>query len=250
MQTATWGGRCPACEKRFDRRLPWLTDPARRALLAVAVVIGAGTIAVVAPQITQSKKDRAAIDARTQAARVVKERARLIREQRPVRGGVVTKDDPSLRGPERLEVRRGLVLAFQGAILEEVRAREATEELTGTPVREVLCSPLVANKGKARDEDLLDKETGRYDCVAVQRDIVRGGKVLGQLGHSFVGAIRFRKGTWTLCKDNKAPGERGKPLATVVLAPECIGAEGADRLGNGYVDPDSPVPTPEATPDV
>jgi hypothetical protein len=37
------------------------------------------------------------------------------------------------------------------------------------------------------------------------------------------------------CKDNKVPGERGKPLAKVPIPAVCIGAEGRPRVGDGYL---------------
>ena len=253
ITSATWSSRCPACDKRFDRRFPWLTDGMRIALAIVALVAAGGALAVVAPRITESKSERAAKDEEARTARIARERARLVREQRVVR---VQADEglrdrgPAAEIPERLENRRALVALLQDSILAEARKREATGELKGTKVKEVRCDPLVRNAGNARDEELMAKRVGRYDCVAVQREVVRTGKVLGYFGHPFVGAVRFRTGEITFCKDNKAPSERGEALAEVVVPPACIGAEGAKRLGNGYVDPDSPVPTPPTVPEL
>jgi hypothetical protein len=138
---------------------------------------------------------------------------------------------------------------LEAAILAETGKRYESGELKGSRVKEVRCTTLVANKGSKRDDELLDRPLGRYDCVAVQREVVRSGKVLGYLGHPFVGAIRFESGELTFCKDNKAPSERGEALAEVVVPPECIGAEGADRLGNGYVDPYTVEPDATGTPE-
>ena len=59
------------------------------------------------------------------------------------------------------------------------------------------------------DETLLARRRGRYDCTAVQRDVVRGGKLVGRLGIPFVGTIDFTRGTFVHCSDVKLPGERG-----------------------------------------
>jgi hypothetical protein len=76
--------------------------------------------------------------------------------------------------------------------------------------------------------------------VAVKRDVVdENGKVVGLLGHPFVATIDFGRRSWVLCKDNKVPGERGKPLATVRLDAACVGAQGQKVVGNGYAAPDS-----------
>jgi hypothetical protein len=84
------------------------------------------------------------------------------------------------------------------------------------------------------DED-LSKTRGRYDCVAVKREVTNGGKVVGLLGHPFVGTADFKRFTYVWCKDNKVPGERGKPLAKVPIPAVCIGAEGRPRVGDGYL---------------
>jgi hypothetical protein len=68
---------------------------------------------------------------------------------------------------------------------------------------------------------------------------VRDGKTVAYFGHPFVAAVDFDRGSWVFCKDNKVPGERGKPLARVALDPACVGAEGAERLGDGYIRPSS-----------
>jgi hypothetical protein len=96
----------------------------------------------------------------------------------------------------------------------------------------------VRTPGGVSDEEVLSKPRGRYDCVAVQRDVVRDGKIVAYFGIPFVGTIDFRRGTYVLCKDNKAPSENGRALVTVVLPAACIGAEGQDRVRDGYLLPD------------
>ena len=76
---------------------------------------------------------------------------------------------------------------------------------------------------------------GRYDCVAVKRDVIKDGKVVGLLGHPFVGTADFKRFTYVWCKDNKVAGENGRPLAKVPIPAVCIGAEGRPRVGDGYL---------------
>jgi hypothetical protein len=207
----------------------------------------AGALAAVAalwailPGVFNAKREKDAKAARVEAQHVAAERARLIREQRPVRGRAhglarLPADAPAA---ERLAQRRALVDQTEAAILADARKRIAAGQLDG-PVTKVSCGPLVRSPDNAGDEEDLSKRLGRYDCVAVKRDVVdEHGKVVGLLGHPFVATIDFGRRSWVLCKDNKVPGERGKPLAKVRLDPACVGAEGQKVVGNGYAAPDS-----------
>jgi hypothetical protein len=240
-EAATWRAQCPACNKRYDRRLPWLSDRARWVLGGVGAVAVVAALWAILPGVFDAKQEKDAQAARQQAQLEARERARLIREQRPVHGrahglAALPADAPAA---ERLAQRRALVGQTEAAILAEARKRVAAGELDG-PVRNVTCGPLVRTPNNARDENDLSKRLGRYDCVAVKRDVVGAdGKVVAALGHPFVATIDFTRRTWVLCKDNKVPGERGKPLAKARLAPECVGAVGQPTVGNGYAAPDS-----------
>jgi len=240
-EEATWRAQCPACNKRYDRRLPWLSDRARWALGTVGAIAAIAALWAILPGVFDAKKEKDAQAAREQAQRVATERARLIREQRPVRGRArgLPRLPADASAAQRLAQRRELVDQTEAAILTEARKRIAAGEMDG-PVAKVSCGPLVRTPDNARDEDDLSKRLGRYDCVAVKRDVVDGnGKVVGLLGHPFVATIDFGRRSWVLCKDNKVPGERGKPLATVRLDPSCLGAQGQKVVGNGYAAPDS-----------
>jgi hypothetical protein len=240
-ESATWRAQCPACNKRYDRRLPWLSDRARWALGAVGALAAIGALILILPGVFSARDEHNAQLAREQAKRVAAERARLIHEQRPIRGRA--HDLPALAAnapaADRLAQRRALLGQAEAAILTEARHRVSTGELDG-PVRDVNCGPLVRTPNNARDENDLSKRLGRYDCVAVKRNVVDAdGKVVGFLGHPFVATLDFTKRSWVFCKDNKVPGERGKPLAKVRLDPSCVGAEGQAVVGNGYAAPDS-----------
>lgn len=240
-EAATWRANCPACSKRYDRRLPWLSDRMRWALGIAGALAAIAALWAILPGVFDAKRENDAKAAHEQAQRVAAERARLIREQRPIRGRAhdlarLPADAPAAT---RLAQRRALVDQTKAAILAEARKRVATGELDG-PVTKVSCGPLVRSPDNASDETDLSKRLGRYDCVAVKRDVVDGnGKVVGLLGHPFVATIDFPRRSWVLCKDNKVPGERGKPLAKARLDPACVGAEGQKVVGNGYAAPDS-----------
>lgn len=234
-EAATLSARCPACSKRYDRRLPWLSDRARIALGVAALLLLGGVVAYATPRITDSREARAERLAREQAERVRREVARITRLQRPVHG----EGQPA----SGLAERRALVTALEQAILTETLARRARGEITGSRPQEVICGPLVRHSVGGRpvehgDENDLAKRRGRYDCTAVQRDVVREGTLVGRFGIPFVAVIDFRRGTFTYCQDTKIPGERGEALAKVPVPPACIGAEGAERVGDGYAAPE------------
>lgn len=233
-ETRTQLARCPECNRRYDRRLPWLTDPMRWTLGVVAL-IGAGIGAyLILPGVFDARDDRLARLAADSRRLVASERARLIREQRPVRGRG-TPEPPRGSDSERLAARSALVGTLEQAILTDTRARLASGELKGN-VEDVECGPLIRTPDRPPDHEHLKLRIGRYDCVAVQQDVVKSGKRVGLFGHPYVAAIKFRSGTFTFCKDNKVPGERGKALVTVILEPACLGLPpDAKRLGNGYV---------------
>jgi hypothetical protein len=97
--------------------------------------------------------------------------------------------------------------------------------------------PLIHRPGNADEADDLSNTRGRYDCVAVKRDVITDGKLVGLFGHPFVGTADFKRWTYVWCKDNKVPGERGKPLAKVPIPAVCIGAEGRPASATGIFPP-------------
>ncbi len=227
---------CPSCDKRYDRRFPHVSDRQRWALGGLALVAAIVASALIFPGVFAAKRSNDARVARDYAARVAAERARLTREQRPKRGRPKGLHAPraSAAPAAQLAARRRLVVAMEGAILGDAQARVASGELDG-PVKRVSCGPLIKNPGMHTEDEDLSKTQGRYDCVAVKREVVNGGKVVGLLGHPFVGTADFKRFTYVWCKDNKVPGERGKPLAKVPIPAVCIGAEGRPRIGDGYL---------------
>jgi len=238
-EARTWRAECPSCGKRYDRRFARVSDWQRWTLAAVALVGAVVAAALILPGVFESRDEHNARVAREQAARVAAERARLEREQRPVRGR-----PPGLRPPargaspaEQLAARRQLIGALEGAILTDARARIDAGRLDG-PVSRVECGPLIRNPSGRGEEDLA-RTLGRYDCVAVKREVIKEGKVVGLLGHPYVATADFKRFRYVFCKDHKVPGERGKALAKVPIPAVCIGAEGQPRVGDGYLAPDS-----------
>ena len=237
VETRTQLARCPECDRRYDRRLPWLTDPMRWALGALGLVVFIAGCILILPGVFDERdagNERRAAEHRALERAT---RARMAREQRPVHARGVPEPRNGTRA-ERLTARKNLVGALETAIFTETQKRLRTGELKGSLLR-AECGPLIRTPGRPGDHEVLSRPIGRYDCVAVQSDVMEDGKRVGTFGHPFVGAIEFRTGRFTLCKDNKAPSERGKALAQVRLKPECLGLPpDAEPLGNGYVIPD------------
>jgi hypothetical protein len=232
---ATLSPTCPSCDKRYDRRFPGVSDRQRWALGGAALLVVIAVAALILPGVFEAKRNNDAKVAREHAARVAAEKQRLTREQRPKRGRPAGLRPPRAGASpaEQLAARRRLVVALEGAILADARTRVAAGQLDG-PIRRVSCGPLVKNPGMHTEDEDLKNTRGRYDCVAVKRDVMRDGKVVGLFGHPFVGTADFKRFTYVWCKDNKVPGERGKPLAKVPIPAVCIGAEGRVRIGDGY----------------
>jgi hypothetical protein len=233
---ATLSPFCPSCDKRYDRRFARVSDRQRWALGGLALVAVIVAAALILPGVFDAKRDHDARVAREFAARVAAERKRLIREQRPKRGRPAGLRPPAATASpaEQRAARRRLVVALEGAILADARARVASGELDG-PVKRVSCGPLIRNTGNRTEDEDLSRTRGRYDCVAVKREVMKHGKVVGLFGHPFVGTADFKRFTYVWCKDNKVPGERGKALAKVPVPAVCIGAEGRPRVGDGYL---------------
>jgi hypothetical protein len=227
---------CPTCGRRYDRPFARVTDTQRWILggITLAGVIVAAIL--ILPGVFDAKRDNDARVAREQAVKVAAEKKRLIREQRPMRGRPAGLKAPgrSASASEQLAARRKLLTAFEAAILADARNRVESGELDG-PVTRTVCAPLIRNPGNVGEHEDLRNTRGRYDCVAVKRDVVKGGKVVGWFGHPFVGTVDFKRFTYVWCKDNKVPGERGKALAKVPVPAVCIGAEGRPRVGDGYL---------------
>lgn len=236
-QHATYRAHCPACGKRYDRRLPWLRDWMRWGLAGVAVVVAITAAALILPGVFDAKREGDEARARERAQTIAAERKRLIREQRPHRGSATDLRAPaSASDGQQVAARRRLVRTVEAAILDDARGRASSGALNG-PILRTECGPL-ERSATTRTESDLSLRVGRYDCVAVTSDIKRDGENVGTLGHPFVAALDFKRFTYVWCKDNKAPGEGGKALVHVPLDRACLGAEGAKRVGKGYERPD------------
>ena len=207
-------------------RRPWVLGGL--VALLVAGLIGA---------LSLSQDGREADERAAAAARIEAKREEIARQQRPKRGRApALRERAGASRAERLRTRAALVGAVEAAIVRDAQARARSGELDRSPDA-ARCGPLLKSKTAVRDDRVLDREVGRFDCVAVVADIddpQGGAEAIGQLGFAFVANADFRTGAYTWCRNTPAQGERGKALVFVRLERACLATKGR-ALGTGYV---------------
>ncbi|HEV7492220.1 hypothetical protein [Baekduia sp.] len=226
--------RCPFCQTSYyartrgQRRRRWLIGGTIAAVLAALLA----TIAVIA---LGDRSDRDAANKIEQTRQVAALRVRIAREQAPHRGVAYgVKPPPWATDAQLLAARRTLVTAVERRITDDARARVKTGELDG-PFSHTACGPILKSKAAIPDDRVLTKPIGRYDCVAIKRDVtLHPGQKVAELGYAFVAALNFRTYHYTWCRNNPAQGEAGKSLVFVRLDRACLAATGK-ALGTGYV---------------
>jgi hypothetical protein len=233
-EAQTRNERCPFCQTSYyaatrdQRRRRWLIGGTVAAVLIVFLTV----IAVLA---LGDRSDRDAANKAEQTRRVAALRVRIARQQAPHRGAARDLKPPAgAPDTQLLAARKALVVAVQQRITDDARARVKTGELTG-PFSHTTCGPILKSKAAIPDDRVLGKSIGRYDCVAVKRDVtLHPGQKVAELGYAFVAALNFKTYTYTWCRNNPAQGEAGKSLVFVRLDRACLAAKGK-ALGTGYV---------------
>jgi hypothetical protein len=233
-EAQTRNERCPYCQtsyyapSRGQRRRRWLIG----ATVAAILIAGLTAIAVVA---RSDRSDRDAADKVEQTRRVAALRVRIARQQAPHRGAARDLKPPAdATDAQLLAARKALVGAVERQITDDARARVKSGELTG-PFSHTTCGPILKSKAAIPDDRVVSKSIGRYDCVAVKRDVtLQPGQKVAELGYAFVAALNFNTYAYTWCRNNPAQGEAGKALVFVRLARACLAAKGK-ALGTGYV---------------
>jgi type II secretory pathway pseudopilin PulG len=226
--------RCPFCQTSYyaatrgQRRRRWLIGG------GVATILVA-LLAVIAVISLADRSDREAATKIEQDRRVAALRVRITRQQAPHRGAARGLKPPAdASDAQLLAARKALVGAVERRITDDARARVKTGELEG-PIARSACGPILKSKAAIPDDRVLSKSMGRYDCVAVKRDVtLHPGQKVAELGYAFVAALSFKTYTYTWCRNNPAQGEAGKALVFVRLERACLAATGK-ALGTGYV---------------
>ncbi len=233
-EAQTRNERCPFCQTSYyaatrDQRRR------RRLIGGTAATVLITLLTVIAVIALGERSDRDAADKVSQTRRVAALRVRIAREQAPHRGAARDLKPPAgATSTQVLAARKALVDVVQRRITDDARARVQTGELTG-PFSHTTCGPILKSKAAIPDDRVLSKSVGRYDCVAVKRDVtLHPGQKVAELGYAFVAALDFKTYSYTWCRNNPAQGEAGKALVFVRLDRACLAAKGK-ALGTGYV---------------
>ncbi len=185
-----------------------LSPGGRKIVAVLGVLLLAGAVAatiVLAPRISESKREYAAAEREARARAAAQARAQLIAEQRPRRGRVAVSGAPGAAG---------LTAAVERAITRDARARVAGGELEN-PARRTDCRSLGTDGGR-----LL------LGCTAVTSDVESTGEVSGVIvGYSYRAAVSTASGRYALCKTSGRPavGFGGRRLPPVRLSRACGG---------------------------
>jgi hypothetical protein len=167
-----------------------LSPGGRKIAAGLGVLLLAGTVAaviVLAPRISESKRERAATEQLARERAVARLREQLIAEQRPRRGTV--RVDGEAEGATR-----ALIGPVERAITNDARARAAAGELDKA-ARRTACRPL-ARRGR---QVLLR-------CTAVTSEVEATESTRGLvLGYSYRAAISPETGRFAFCKQAGRP---------------------------------------------
>lgn len=210
-------------------------SPGRRRRRLLLATVGSLIVGGLTAVLLIEKADREDREAAELRVAVAAEKRRLARIQAPHEGAVGDlRPSPSASPAQRRAARAALVTAVEDAITADARARERAGELDG-PIGGTECGPIARRPDAIPDDRVLSKRIGRYDCVAVKADVVKGGQSVGRLGHPFVAALDFDRFSYVYCRNTPPQSERGKVLVSVRLDRRCLAATGR-ALGTGYVD--------------
>jgi hypothetical protein len=167
----------------------------RVALLVGLVACVAVTVTVVVPAVRHSKRVAERQEQTAHRAAVLQARRRVTEDQRPRRA--------------RATSRAGAVGELQHAITRDARERFRRGVLPGPPVRATRCRP-------ASEATPSGGRAGRrlFTCLALTSP---------SIGFEFVAVVDDRRHRLVWCKTNPPGATDAEPLATVPLAPVCLG---------------------------
>jgi hypothetical protein len=185
------------------------------ALFPVVVIV---LVLLLAPGIDQSKDERARAQAERQARQRAELIARLRVEQRPrFRSGRAAGSDVALRA--------SLVREARGAVGIDARRRVAAGSLEG-PIRRVACEPYPRTVGGEGAHLDPARESGRYSCLAVTREVPAGERAeAAAIGHPYRVLIDFASGRYAFCKVSGRAGEGSIGAAPSVTVPRACGGD-------------------------
>jgi hypothetical protein len=199
---------------------PRARRPAAFAAGLLLVALGVG-VALAAPAIDESKRDRAAADLRASEQLKADRVARLRAEQRALRGeGTPAR---GLEGTAAVGARQALAADLAAAVERDARQRFAAGELK-QPVEGSLCERYPRGASGEDPATDLSKPTGRYSCLAITARVEadRAGSP-GVIGYPYRALVDFPSGRFTYCKVSGRPGEGSLRRELLVTVPRACG---------------------------
>ncbi len=200
---------CPVCGTPYvSRRAKTFATRRAKVIAAVGTLVVLGVavalVALLSPGIERTKSTNAAATARARSGAIESLVRKNAAEQR-LREATVDRRDPgsSAAAALRTRSRSAIVGDLEQAIAADARARVRAGTLGG-PIQSVQCSPYPPGTRVP-----LQAAVGSYACVAVNRLITSGTKVLGVFGEPFWARVDFARGRLAWCKINPRPGEGG-----------------------------------------
>jgi hypothetical protein len=164
-------------------------SPRGRRLVAVAGIVllaaAVATAIVLAPRISESKRERAAAERRAHARAVAEERARLEAEQRPRFGRAAGRGGAGT-----------LISSVESAITRDARSRAASGEFK--------------TAAQGADCRTLGRDRGRLilACTAVTSQQGKSEATAGLVvGYPYRAAVSPRTGRYAFCKTSGRPAE-------------------------------------------
>src|SRR5215218_5559281 len=211
--------RRPAMHELRRRHDPRFTKgvPRRRLLYAGLAIL---VLAAVALPVVGGLRDEAADEreraAEGQAQLREAERARQVRDARPVR-----VDGPApAAGEEPLEHRARLLGFGEAKITEDARERVAAGTLDGD-IQGTQCDVFPATDGRRAAEQDPATPVGRYDCVAFVSKLEANQQRTAVFGHPFWLVIDYKRSKLVWCKVTPRAGEGGSVLVSVPVPKPC-----------------------------
>ncbi len=202
---AIWAGRGAPPEERARRRrgVPWRF----LAVVAVALAVIGVAISVLSADGAEDRRDASAAQERLEA----RERARLIREGKPV-----FAEGPAPLGSEsELTYRVRLLAAAEAAITADAIRRTETGEID-RDVKGTRCKPFPYTSTRAAQERDASLARNRYQCIAYNNRFslseLEGEARTGIIGQPYWLIADYETGKLTFCKLTPKAGEGGKSL--------------------------------------
>lgn len=192
--------------------MPWRA----LAVAIVALLALALAISVLRSDGAEDRREAEAAQARLEAA----ERLRLEEEGRPA-----SEAGPGRLGSESgIAYRARLIAAAESVITADARARARTGEID-RDVKGTRCRPFPYTATREAQERDPGIDRNRYQCLAWNKRFalseLEGKARTGYIGQPYWLIADYATGHLTFCKITPRPGEGGKALVSVPVAPAC-----------------------------